>query len=125
MKIKFKTENFSFEGELNNSLCAKEIIHHLPINSVVSRWGDEIYFDIGFKASADGASMDVEKGDIAYWSQEKSICIFFGPTPLSNTEKPVPASPVVVIGKVFASPSDLRKIHLGERIKLYIDNASS
>ena len=119
--MRFETKIFSFTAHLNNSFCAKEIVANLPIESFASRWGDEIYFDIGFKASAEGASMDVEIGDIAYWSQGKSLCVFFGPTPASDTEKPVPASPVVVIGKTSASPADLRKIQLGEKITVVLD----
>ncbi len=121
MRIKFRTNTFSFTAYLNDSSCAKEIVANLPIESFVSRWGDEIYFDIGFKASAEGASMEVEVGDVAYWSQGKSLCVFFGPTPASDTEKPVPASPVVVIGKTSVSPADLRRIQLGEKITVVFD----
>ena len=113
MKVVFKTELFSFGAEFNDTLTAQEIIQHLPIASTVSRWGDEIYFDIGFKVSAADATMDVKNGDVAYWSQGKCLCVFFGPTPASTDDTPVPASPVVVVGKADALPDDLRSIQLG------------
>ncbi|MBP7089041.1 MAG: hypothetical protein KBB01_07090 [Candidatus Omnitrophica bacterium] len=116
MKIIFKTENFSFLANFNNSQAAKEIIQKLPLESTVSTWGEEIYFDIGFKASAEGATMSVKSGDIAYWPQGKCLCIFFGPTPASTTEEPVPASPVVIIGQTKASRADLKSVQLGEKI---------
>jgi hypothetical protein len=116
MKVKFKTGVFTFYVELNDTLTAREIAQNLPIKSTVSRWGDEIYFDIGFKASSLGAVMDVNVGDVAYWSQGKCLCIFFGPTLASTNAKPVPASPVVIVGKTNASPQGLRQVQLGENI---------
>jgi hypothetical protein len=118
MLVIFKTESLKFSAEFNDTLTAKEIIQKLPIASTVSRWGDEIYFDIGFKVSAEGATMDVEVGDVAYWSQGKCLCIFFGPTLASTSAKPVPASPVVIVGKTLALPSDLKQIQLGEKISV-------
>jgi len=118
MKIIFKTESLEFSAEFNNTLTAKEIIQKLPITSTVSRWGDEIYFDIGFKVSAEGATMEVEVGDVAYWSQGKCLCIFFGPTLASSSLKPVPASPVVIVGKTSALAGELKQIQLGEKISV-------
>jgi hypothetical protein len=118
MKLKFSTDSLTFYAEFNDSVTAREIIGRLPLTSKVSTWGDEIYFEIGFKASAEGATMDVDVGDIAYWSQGKCVCVFFGPTTASNGEKPVPASPVVIIGKTNTPASQLRKIQLGETIAL-------
>lgn len=118
MKVLFKTESLEFFAEFNDTLTAKEIIQKLPIESTVSRWGDEIYFDIGFKVSAEGAAMSVDIGDVAYWSQGKCLCIFFGPTLASTSSKPVPASPVVIVGKTTALPEDLKQIQLGEKVSV-------
>jgi len=122
MKVTFKTESFSFEVDFNDSLTASEIVKNLPIESTISTWGDEIYFDIGFKASADGATMDLGIGDVAYWPQGKCLCVFFGPTPASTSPAPVPASPVVIVGKTSASKEDLKTIPLGEKIEVLINS---
>ncbi len=118
MKVLFKAGDAQFIAQLNDTQTAKDIAARLPVASTVSTWGDEIYFDIGFKASAQGASMEVKEGDVAYWPQGKCLCIFFGPTPASTTEIPVPASPVVVIGTTQATQDDLRAIQLGEKISV-------
>ncbi|MEI8349335.1 MAG: cyclophilin-like fold protein [Candidatus Omnitrophota bacterium] len=118
MRVVFETKSCTFDAQLNDTLTAKELAQRLPITGVVSRWGDEIYFEIGFKASAAGATMEVEVGDIAYWSQGKCLCVFFGATPASITEKPLPASPVVIIGRTNISPVELKKIQLGEQIEV-------
>jgi len=118
MKTIFKANSLSFVVDFNNSQTAQEIVGNLPLESVVSTWGDEIYFDMGFKASAENAVMEVSIGDVAYWPQGKCLCIFFGPTPASISENPVPASPVVIVGKAETSKKDLKTIRLGERIKI-------
>ena len=118
MKTIFKTESAIFIVDFNESQTAKEIIQQLPLESTVSTWGQEIYFDIGFKASASGAAMEIDAGDVTYWPQGKCLCVFFGPTPASITLKPVPASPVVIVGKVFEHYGDLKNIKLGEKISV-------
>ena len=121
MKVAFKTSNLNFLADFNDSLTAKEIIQKLPLKSTVSKWGDEIYFEIGFKACAQNATMDVKIGDIAYWPQGKCLCVFFGPTPQSVDEKPVPASPVVIVGKTDVLTQELKKIGMGEAITVSLE----
>ena len=118
MKIIFKAESFSFIVALNKSNTAKEILEKLPFESNISIWGEEIYFNINFKASAEEASMEVGIGDVVYWPQGKCLCVFFGPTPASTTQMPVPASPVVIIGKTQAKKEGLKSIQLGEKISV-------
>ncbi len=94
----------------------KEIDKNLPLESKAMIWGDEIYFDTGIKASPEGATLDVNIGDIAYWPQGKCLCIFFGPTPASSGDKPVPASEVVIVGKAELDPNQLRKVKSSAKI---------
>ena len=96
----------------------KEISRSLPIESKVSTWGDEIYFDIGIHAPEEGVTLDVNIGDIAYWAQGQCLCIFFGRTPASDTDKPIPASGVVIVGKTSVDPDALRKIKPGSKVKV-------
>jgi len=116
MKIYIKTKELSIEAELNDSPAAKEIAKHLPIQSVAGTWGDEIYFDTGIKAPTAGLTLRTNVGDLGYWPQGKSFCIFFGPTPASSGSQPVPASKVVIIGKTAAPPEKLRSVKDGDKI---------
>ena len=116
MQSLFKAKSVKFIVSFNDSQTAREIIARLPLESTISTWGDEIYFDIGFKASPQGATMEVSAGDVAYWSQGKCLCVFFGPTPESTSQQPVPASPVVIVGTTDADPAELKTIELGETI---------
>lgn len=88
----------------------QKIDQALPISSRVKVWGDEIYFNIGVDASAEGATIDIEAGDVAYWPEGRCLCIFFGKTPMSISDKPVPASEVVIVGKTDVDPEMLRKV---------------
>lgn len=120
MIIGFKSGTVSFDAEFDDSDAALEIIESLPLKSTVSTWGDEIYFDTGMDISSAGSTTDVNVGDVAYWPQGKCLCVFFGPTLASSSDKPVPASPVVILGKTSALPAELKKIKPGTKISVFL-----
>jgi len=97
----------------------KAILNALPVESRVNRWGDEIYFTIPVEVLPEAATEDVEVGDVAYWPPGKALCIFFGPTPISEGEKPKPASPVNVVGKVKGDVKLLRKAEDGATVRVF------
>ena len=114
--IESGSERIGLNFEFLNNPTAKKILKELPIESKASTWGEEIYFDTGIEASAEGATMDVDVGDIAYWPEGKCLCIFFGRTPASSKNKPVPASEVVIVAKTEVNPEQLGKVRPGSRI---------
>jgi uncharacterized protein len=120
MLIVFKAKNIGFYVKLNDSPAARGIFNSLPLEGAVSKWGDEIYFETGVSAPADGQTLDVQVGDVAYWPQGKCLCVFFGRTAASTADNPVPASPVVVIGHTMATPGELREINVGEPIRVFV-----
>lgn len=116
VRIESGDRKVEFEVEFLDNPTAKKILESLPIESKVNRWGDEIYFDTGIVAPVQGATLDVEVGDVAYWPEGTSLCIFFGPTPASLKDKPVPASEVVVIGRASLNPELLRKVKSAAKV---------
>ena len=100
--------------------AAKAIGGKLPISSEVNTWGDEIYFDIGISCPRDGETSVVTVGDVGYWPEGKCLCVFFGPTPASSGAAPVPASPVVIVGKTSAPVKLLKGIKDGENITVSV-----
>src|SRR3989338_1328766 len=118
MRIKFKADEREFTGELNNSKTAKAIYNKLPVEAIVDTWGDEIYFDIGLKLLKENPTVKVKVGDIAYWPQGSSMCIFFGPTPISKDENPKPASQVNLIGATNCPKEILKNIKSGTKITI-------
>jgi uncharacterized protein len=118
-KIVITVGTVTLAAELNESATAQEIWNRLPLQSTVSVWGDEIYFEIPVEvAQAADARADVEFGTLAYWPVGRAFCVFFGPTPMSTGKKPRAYSPVNVIGEVTADASKLRGIPHGTPVRV-------
>ena len=77
-----------------------------------------MYFEIPVKLGEEKSQEVVQIGDIAYWPPGNSLCIFFGPTPVSKEDEPRAYSPVNVIGRVIGDPSIFKKVKDGEKIKV-------
>lgn len=79
----------------------KEFLDCLPLTVGINKWGDELYTDeTPVKVGEENARSLVDLMDVAYWSQGKAICLFFGPTPIGKKGEIKPYSPVNVIGKI-------------------------
>lgn len=100
IKINFPTYNFIFECILNDTKTAQKIYEILPQESKINTWGEEIYFSLPIKLKNELPTLNVEEGDVAWWPEGSCFCIFFGRTPISTSEKPVPYSEVTLIGKL-------------------------
>ena len=116
--IKIIVGNTEVSAELNESKTADLIINALPIESRVNTWGEEIYFTIPVKMGEESATMELKVGNLGYWPVGSAFCIFFGKTPASSDNKPVPASPVNIIGKMTCNLEPLFLINTGEKIRI-------
>jgi len=121
-KIKIIFESI---GEVKVELVDKNpktrdaILAALPIESYVNTWGDEIYFSTPVKLGEENSQEVVEKGDVAYWPPGRSICLFFGPTPVSRTPDEIrPASPVNVFGRIIGDLEKLKRVRDGEKVRV-------
>ena len=111
MKINITIEDLVMEAELNDSSTAKKIIEILPIKTDFQTWGDEIYFSIPVNDGLnDTASEKIGVGDLGFWPSGKAFCIFFGPTPMSSSADPVPASAVNIIGRVNGDAKQFKSV---------------
>ena len=109
-KIKIFINDLEFEGELNDEKIAKEIYEALPIEAQASFWGEEIYFGVPVRIIQENLTEKVSIGDLAYWPEGSSFCIFYGKTPDSIEEEPKPISPVTIIGKIQGDVEALKKL---------------
>ena len=117
MKIKISSGNVEAVAELRDTKTAKAIYEKLPIKGRANTWGEEIYFEISVSLEAENDAREVvEKGDIAYWPQGKSFCIFFGKTPASQGDEPRAASKVNVFGKIIGDYNVFKKVNDGDKI---------
>jgi len=99
-----------------NPRTAEVIWGALPIKGNANRWGDEIYFSISVSLKEERTKTEVEVGNIAYWPPGKALCIFFGPTPVSQHGEPRAYSPVNVFAKVATDPTVFKKVRDGEQV---------
>ena len=102
----------------SNPKTAEAIWNALPFESETERWGDEVYFKIPVKTSEEKSQTEVEIGDVAYWPPGESMCIFFGPTPVSVAKEPRAYSPVNVFGKISGDPLVFKKVRSREKIEV-------
>ena len=100
-QIRIVVGNVVLGAELFDTPCASGVVGLLPIEATPNVWGDEFYFEIALNHGLDQtATTDVQVGDIGFWQPGRALAIFFGPTPMSVGEKPVPASAVNLVGRI-------------------------
>lgn len=118
-KIEIKFEHLSFHAELNDSPTSIELWKHLPLESQVNTWGEEIYFEIPLNMPQEPDAHEiVEIGELGYWPVGQAFCIFFGPTPVSTDERPRAYSPVNILGKIMGDCEQLKSIQNLEKVRL-------
>ena len=98
----------------------EKLVKKSPFTSEANRWGEEIYFDLPVKLRLKGEKTLMEVGEVAYWPEGNSLCLFFGPTPVSKDERPVAYSDVKPLGRVVEGLEDLKKVKDGEEVKVEI-----
>ena len=107
------------EAEFFDTVCAKEVVDVLPVETRLHVWGDEFYFEIPVTCPLDEtATSRLTVGDIGYWPPGSALALFFGPTPLSRGPEPVPASEVNLIGRIKSDPAALRRAKGAARIRI-------
>ncbi len=117
--VEIRIGDLVLRGELYDTPTAKAVAELLPIESEFNVWGDEFYFEINLRLPPDRtATTNVDVGDIGYWPPGRAIAIFFGPTPLSSGDKPVPASEVNLIGRIHSGAERLREYKDARRIEI-------
>jgi hypothetical protein len=117
--IKISINNITLEAELFDTECAKEIASKLPLEVRPNVWGDEFYFEIPVKKGLDSsATSDINIGDIGYWPPGSALAIFFGRTPMSTDDKPVPASEVNLVGKIIGDATILIQFKGADKLRI-------
>ena len=111
--------NKNLRIELNDALSPKTfkaILDNLPVEVNINRWEDELYTDrttIAVEEEAN-ARTEVHELDVAYWPEGRALCLFYGPTPISEDGRILAYSPVNIVGKIIDSSN---KDHILNQIK--------
>jgi len=111
------------EGALRDIAELEKLAEESPFTSKVNLWGEEIYFDLPIELDLQGERTEMEIGEIAYWPEGNSLCIFFGKTPASKDDKPVAYSDVKPLGKITKGLEDLKKVRSREKVTVKLEKA--
>jgi hypothetical protein len=118
-EIIFDFGEIKIEAELNDSPTSNALLDQLPIEGISQIWGDEIYFSTSILSENDEwAKETVELGDVAFWPPGNAVCLFFGPTPMSEPGEIRPASPTNIMGKLSGDLGLLRNISAGTNLRV-------
>ena len=109
-RIRITIGGIKLEADLNPTRTAQAVYDVLPIETSVNMWGEEFYCKLpGVKDFRETATTRVKVGDVAFWGAGEMLAIFFGRTPMSLGEDPVPADRVNVLGKIIGDAQVLRE----------------
>jgi len=114
--IMIKVGAVAVQAQLNGTSTARALVEILPVKAKVNTWGDEIYFDVPLSMEIEDGKEVVEMGDVAYWPDGPSLCLFFGRTPASRGHEIRAASPVTVMGRIVGDPKVLKSVRSGSVI---------
>lgn len=118
-RIRITVGKVDIEGEFVDTPCGKALSALLPLKTSFNVWGDEFYFSVPLDHPLDNtATRRVSIGDIGYWPPGPAVAIFFGPTPMSTGNDPVPASEVNVVGRLFGDATMLRSVKQADLISI-------
>ena len=122
-RIKISIGGITVQAELKPTRTANGIYEALPVEAPVNQWGEEFYCNIeGVKDFRETATTNVKIGDVAFWGLGGMLAVFFGRTPMSIGEDPVPADRVNVIGRLIDDPLVLRQA--GDATLMRVERAS-
>jgi hypothetical protein len=120
-RIHITVGGVTLEAGLSDTPTARAVAEALPLEVPFNTWGDEFYFEVPVSMALDDtATTSVHVGDIGYWPPGRAVAVFFGPTPVSTGDEPVPASKVNIIGQIDAEAAKLGTVKDAGTIRLEI-----
>ncbi|MFE0187001.1 cyclophilin-like fold protein [Streptomyces sp. NPDC059008] len=117
MKIRITWPAGQLTATLDDTPTAAALVAALPVDSTAHTWGDEVYFDTGLTPALEAdARQVVEPGTVAFWPPGNALALPYGPTPISEGDKPRLASPCNVLGRIDGDPRALATVRSGDPI---------
>lgn len=110
--IQIQIGHTKFAVSLYDCSASRSLLSVLPQTISMHSWGNEYYGELLITMDYAGDKLqDVfQPGEIALWPEGNALCIFFGPTPISQGEECRMASDGVAIGKIVGDFSSLKKL---------------
>ena len=115
--ITIRLGELTLTAHLNGTLTARTLAQSLPMHSTAHRWGGELYWATPVIAVHESPTQEVQVGDLGYWVEGQSLCLFFGKTPASIDGRPRPIVPVNLVGRCTLDER-VRAIHDGTVVQM-------
>jgi hypothetical protein len=117
--VRLEIEDLGIDIEIDDEFSpntAHSFLKSLPFSVDLNVWGEEIYSSSSpVTISEENTKSPVDLNDVAYWPTGKAICLFYGPTPISERGEIIPTSPVNVIGKIISRDKSVLGFADGKR----------
>jgi hypothetical protein len=112
-------DQFVIETRDDETDTVTQLLGALPLETVVNRWGEEIYFDVPISSDLEkDARAEMDIGEVAFWPTGSALAVFFGPTPASTNGRPRAYSDCNIVGRILEEPARLTKIAPGTRVRI-------
>lgn len=118
-RLKMTIGDVAVTAELFETPTADAIWAALPLESVASTWGEEVYFATPVEVAREADARDlVEAGELAFWVEGSSIAIGFGRTPISRGDEIRLAAPTNIWGRALDDVTALAAVRDGDAIRV-------
>ena len=105
--------------ELHATRTADLIWRALPLFSIAETWGESIHFDTPLKTGRERtARLNVEPGDVCFWSEDDRVVLAWGPTPISRPGEVRLMRPCNVWARAIEDPAVLAAVTPGAKVTL-------
>jgi len=116
-RIRFDFATVALAAELLDTPTARAIAAALPMSSSVLTWGEEVYFEVPVKVTAEkDARAVVTPGEVAYWPQGHCIALGYGRTPISRGDEIRLASPCNIFAQARGDVKTLVQVKAGSTV---------
>ena len=114
-----KVSGVSLRLALLQTRTAEVIWAALPLFSIAETWGDCIHFDTPLKTGRErGARLNVDIGDVCFWTEDERVMIAWGPTPISRPGEVRLMRPCNIWARAIDDPAALTVVTPGEKVSL-------
>lgn len=104
---------------MRDTPTTRKLVAVLPVEAKVSRWGQEVYFELPMRAGLEpDATQVVEPGTVCFWVEGHSLAIPFGPTPVSKGNECRLVARVNILGTIEGDPAVLDSVREGATIRV-------
>lgn len=111
-------------ANLQDTPTAKQLVAALPCEASANTWGDEVYFEVPFKAVLESdAQQIVAPGTVCFCVEGSSLALPFGPTPVSKGDECRLVTRCNVLGTIEGDPRQLEKVKQGVTIRVELIEA--